>query len=55
MNKSIIPLVIAAILSISLVSCGSVKNMSTEDASSSSIETPPNVGSNKLSKVRQKN
>jgi len=55
MNKTIIPLIITAILSISLISCGSVKNMSTEDVSSSSIVTPPNVGSNKLSKVRQKN
>lgn len=55
MNNSIIPLVLTAILSISLISCGSAKNMSTEDVSSSSIKTPPNVGSNKLSKVRQKN
>lgn len=55
MNKPIIPLILIAILSISLISCGSVKNASTENAQSNSIETPPNVGSNKLSKIRQKN
>jgi hypothetical protein len=55
MNKTIIPLILIAVLSISLISCGSVKNTLTENTSSSSIETPPNVGSNKLSKVRQKN
>ncbi len=55
MNKPIILLILIAILSIFLISCGSVKNTSTENTQSSSIETPPNVGSNKLSKIRKKN
>lgn len=55
MKKSIIALLSAIILSISLLSCGSAQNLSKEDNAGTAIETPPNVSSNKLSKARQKN
>ena len=55
MKKSVIALLSAIVLSISLLSCGSAQDLSKEDSSGAAIETPPNVSSNKLSKTRQKN